>query len=450
MESVKFIDLFAGLGGIRLGFESAIADLGLRSECVFASEIKPSAIKAYRGHFGENEGIFGDITCADTARDIPDFDFLLAGFPCQPFSFAGSRQGFADTRGTLFFEIERILKEKIKSGCPAKGFLLENVEGLLTHDKGNTIKVIIDRLQKLGYKVNHKLIDSQFFGLPQSRKRVYIVGTLTEEISLDNFDNHTSCLGDILQKGKPVTDSAFTRKLLNHYRVEDIVGKSIKDKRGGKNNIHSWDIDLKGETTDEEKRLLNMLLTERRKKHWACAIGIKWMDGMPLTEDQIKTFYDVPNLHNILKHLTDLGYLKYEHPKQLKKTRNGTFTRIADKNLEKGYNIVAGKLSFEFSKILDPKQLAPTLVATDVSRLGVVDGLGIRRLTVREGLRLCGYPDNYKLDMVSEKQAFDLLGNTVCVPVIKEISLRLGNHFVGRKDDSQSSAQIDEIRAVAV
>ena len=209
-----------------------------------------------------------------------------------------------------------------------------------------------------------------------------------------------------------------------------MIGKSIKDKRGGENNIHSWDIDLKGKTSQKERDLMSALLRERRKKHWAEVIGIKWMDGMPLTEEQIRTFFNVPELHQILEHLTQMGYLVYEYPKQQVKGKDGIVKRIPDETKDKGYNIVAGKLSFEFSKILDTNDIAPTLVAMDVAKLGVVDGDGIRRLTIRECQRLCGYPDNYNLDMISESEAFDLLGNTVCVPVIKDISERIGRSYL--------------------
>ena len=423
----RIIDLFAGLGGIRLGFQEAMDVLGLETECVFSSEIKQYAIKAYKDFYGKDEVVNGDITQIDVV-DIPDFDVLLAGFPCQPFSSAGVRKGFKDTRGTMFFEIERILKGKIESGHPAMGFLLENVEGLINHDGGDTLKIIIDHLEALGYKVSYKLLDSKFFGLPQSRKRVYIVGTLTDKVSLDDFDESIKTLDSVLEQGLPTVDSDFTKKLFTYYTPEEVKGKSIKDKRGGKNNIHSWDIDLKGVTTPEEKEFLSLLLKERRKKHWAEEIGITWMDGMPLTEEQIRTFYDVPELHEMLNHLHEMGYLAFEHPKkQIEK--DGTKVRVPDTDLPKGYNIVAGKLSFEFSKILSPDEMAPTLVAMDVSKLGVVDGNGIRRLSIRECQRLCGYPDEYSLDQLSEGDAFDLLGNTVCVPVIKEISLRLGEIY---------------------
>lgn len=118
-------------------------------------------------NFKEKE-VSGDITKINS-ESIPNFDFLLAGFPCQPFSFAGNRNGFNDTRGTLFFEIERILRDK-----KPRGFVLENVEGLMNHEKGKTLKIILESLKNLGYKVNYKLIDSINFGLAQSRKRVYI------------------------------------------------------------------------------------------------------------------------------------------------------------------------------------------------------------------------------------------------------------------------------------
>jgi DNA (cytosine-5)-methyltransferase 1 len=126
--TLTFIDLFSGIGGIRKGFEKACANKGYEAKCLFTSEIKLSAINVLMQNF-PNENINGDITQID-ASEIPDFDFLLAGFPCQAFSTAGKRLGFSDTRGTLFFDVERILKEK----KPFR-FILENVEGLVTHDK---------------------------------------------------------------------------------------------------------------------------------------------------------------------------------------------------------------------------------------------------------------------------------------------------------------------------
>jgi len=150
------------------------------------------------------------------------------------------------------------------------------------------------------------------------------------------------------------------------------------------------------------------------------------MDGMPLTFNQIKTFYDKSDndLKIILDDLTFKGYLKFEYPKKLVKESSGNSIktyRVYDESKPKGYNIVAGKLSFEINKILDPNGIAPTLVATDVSRLAVPDGNGLRRLTIREGLRLFGYPEWYEIP-TKEYEAFDLLGNTVAVPVVEFVS----------------------------
>ena len=292
---VKFIDLFAGLGWIRLGFEQACRDSKIKSECVFTSEIKESAIEAYKHNFNSSQ-IYGDITKIKT-NDIPDFDFLLAGFPCQAFSYAGKGLGFLDTRGTLYFEVERILKKKTPFG-----FILENVEGLVTHDKekstdkiGRTLKTILDSLRKLKYFVQWKVIDSQDHGVAQSRKRIYILGTKIENVNLDIKQEKKVTFGDIKERNLNTVNSHFTKCLLSHYKPHELYGKSIKDKRGGTDNIHSWDIGLKGEISAKQRVILEKLFRERRKKHWAKEIGIDWMDGMPLTLNQISTFCNDDN-----------------------------------------------------------------------------------------------------------------------------------------------------------
>ena len=165
---------------------------------------------------------------------------------------------------------------------------------------------------------------------------------------------------------------------------------------------------------------MSLLLKQRRNKKWAEIIGIEWMDGMPLTLEMISTFYNSDNLKEMLDDLVNKGYLVFEYPK--KKVGN---KRIYDETLKKGYNIVTGKLSFEYTKILSPFDITPTIVATDVSKLAVPVNNGIRKLTVNEGLRLFGFPEFYDLSSIKEKEAFDLLGNTVCVPVIKYVSKKL-------------------------
>lgn len=418
---IRFIDLFAGIGGIRCGLEQAIRDKGLEPVCVFTSEIKPYAVRVLHDNHPA-ETITGDITKVAT-KDIPDFDILCAGFPCQAFSSAGKRQGFADTRGTMFFEVERILKDK-----KPMGFILENVEGLVNHDGGRTLQVIVDRLTALNYRFSYRVLNSKYFGVPQERKRIYIVGTRKDTPDLDNFPVVQSTLADILEQGLPTEHTPFIDNLLELYNVEDLYGKSIKDKRGGNTNIHSWDLGLKGKISSEERLLMESLVRERRKKQWAEQIGIDWMDGMPLTTEQIRTFYDAANLQAMLDHLSELGYVKYEHPKKLivsiDEKGNRTTHREPDTTKPKGYNIVAGKLSFPISKVMSPTEVAPTLVAMDMQKLYVGDNGGLRKLSLREGLRLCGYPDNIVFN-VNESEGFDLLGNTVVVPVIKAVAGRL-------------------------
>lgn len=180
-----FIDLFAGIGGTRIGFERA------GGKSVFSSEWDKYCQKTYQSNFGELP--HGDITKINV-NDIPDFDVLVAGFPCQPFSSIGKRLGFMHaTQGTLFYDLLRIIKGK-KSGSKPKAFLLENVPGLTTHDNGNTFKVIIKSLEELGYKVFYKILDAAEFSVPQQRKRIYIVG-FNKEVFGDkiefNFPNGT-------------------------------------------------------------------------------------------------------------------------------------------------------------------------------------------------------------------------------------------------------------------
>lgn len=196
IKTVKVIDLFAGIGGIRLGFKNAFKE---NMQVVFSSEIDKKAQATYYANF--NETPHGDITKIDE-KEIPKHDIILAGFPCQAFSMAGLRKGFDDTRGTLFFDIVRIA-----SYHKPKVIFLENVKGLKNHDKGKTFKIIKETLEDLGYDVFFDILNAKNFGVPQSRERIYIVAFLknkfTKKISF-NFNklrqyNVNSKLGNILQ-----------------------------------------------------------------------------------------------------------------------------------------------------------------------------------------------------------------------------------------------------------
>lgn len=211
-RTLRFIDLFAGIGGTRLAFESA----GMR--CVFSSEWDPFAQQTYEANFGEKPN--GDITKVDPAS-IPLFDVLVGGFPCQPFSSIGKRQGFEHkTQGTLFFDVAQILKQKTPAAV-----LLENVKGLVNHDKGRTWRVIQETLNELGYSVHSAVLDAANYGVPQHRERIYIVGFRSES-AFNRFDfpkpRRTKVgIGSFIQSG--VEDRSISKHLQGSYifKIDD-------------------------------------------------------------------------------------------------------------------------------------------------------------------------------------------------------------------------------------
>lgn len=200
MNQLKSIDLFAGIGGIRLGFDRAFKN---DIETVFVCEWDENAQKTYRANFSDEFAIAGDITKIEE-KDIPSFDICLAGFPCQAFSMAGKRKGFDDNykglcRGTLFMDVARICEHH-----QPKVIFCENVKGLAIHDRGRTFKVIKQTFESLGYTVFHKILNSKDFGVPQNRERIYLVA-FRNDIAPDNFEfptktDDTKCLWDICEK----------------------------------------------------------------------------------------------------------------------------------------------------------------------------------------------------------------------------------------------------------
>ncbi|WP_413167356.1 DNA cytosine methyltransferase [Capilliphycus salinus ALCB114379] len=207
-----FIDLFAGIGGIRIPFEE------LGGKCVFSSEWDEAAQKTYEANFGERPQ--GDITTIASAS-IPNHDILLAGFPCQAFSIIGKMQGFNEARGTLFYNIEMILQEK-----RPQAFLLENVKQLKTHDKGKTFKVITEHLQNIGYHIYTEVLNALDFGLPQKRERTYIVGFL-DKIHFDfpQPSPKKASLSDILEPDERVDKSLFASLFIQEKRLQKLKVK---------------------------------------------------------------------------------------------------------------------------------------------------------------------------------------------------------------------------------
>jgi DNA (cytosine-5)-methyltransferase 1 len=219
------IDLFAGVGGIRLGFQNAFQS---DAEFVFSSEIDKFSKITYECNYAEVP--HGDITQIE-ASEIPSFDILLAGFPCQPFSNAGLKKGFDDMRGTLFFDIARIVEYH-----KPKVLFLENVKGFRNHDKGNTFKVVKETLEALGYKVFADVLNAKHFGVPQNRERIYIIAFLDQSVNFEfpSILNKKVKLGDILEskvdEKYTISDKLWAghqRRKLEHKKKGNGFGYSI-------------------------------------------------------------------------------------------------------------------------------------------------------------------------------------------------------------------------------
>ena len=409
-KSLTFVDLFAGIGGFRYGLEKFSERNPLyKFKCIATVDIKKDASATYNLNFNETNPLC-DIR---TVHNLPPFDILCAGFPCQPFSSAGKKEGFDDERGRgdLIFEVLRICQESTPMYI-----ILENVANIETIDKGRTLTRIVKEFTDIGYNITVKKINALDVGLPQDRSRVFIVGCKTHTINIDiPLPEKVQTIQDVIETEYTTTNipETFVKMLMNRP-AESLYGMSIKDKRGGNSNLHSWEIDYHGVTTERQKVLMNMIMKERRKKKWAELKGIQWMDGMPLSTVEIQTFLNYPELQSDLDDLVKKNYLVFEHPKDIV---NGK--REYNEESPKGYNICKGKLSFPISKILHPDSHSPTLTATDSSKLAVHLGTTIRRLTQKELCRLCGFPDSMVLpDRVN---MYDLYGNMVCPPVVTAI-----------------------------
>ena len=236
-KKYTFIDLFAGIGG----FHQAMHSVGMK--CVFASEWDKNARISYIENYKnispelfENDREFfnHDITEQEPSK-IPAFDVCCAGFPCQPFSIAGLRKGFEDTRGTLFFNIANIIKQKIDAGTPPKVLFLENVKGLKNHMKGQTLKVILETLTELGYEYSYDVLNAKYFGVPQNRERLFIIAWYKDLIDKKEFKfpHGISPEGEtIYDLSKDMMDRVIKTKVSDILEPDDTIDSSytISDK----------------------------------------------------------------------------------------------------------------------------------------------------------------------------------------------------------------------------
>lgn len=230
-EKITFIDLFAGIGG----FHTAMHSIGAR--CVYASEWDKNARISYEANYKdiepklftknkEGEYLYFNEDINDAVpSNIPDFDVCCGGFPCQPFSVAGLKRGFEDTRGTLFFNIANIVREKIKAGVPPKVLFLENVRGLKNHDNGNTLKVILATLDELGYNYSYCVLNAKYFGVPQNRERLFIIAWFRELIKVEefNFPYGLDAQGKIIYNKEELKKGTLPTKVSDIFEPEDAI-----------------------------------------------------------------------------------------------------------------------------------------------------------------------------------------------------------------------------------
>lgn len=368
-RDIRFFDMFAGIGGFRAGLERAGG-----FACIGHSEIDKHADKAYRNMYQINpkETYYEDATTIK-AEEMPDFDLLCAGFPCQSFSIAGKRRGFKDARGTLFFDIARILKAK----HPAF-FILENVPGLLSHDEGRTFTAILNTLSELGYGVEWQVLNSKSFGVPQSRKRVYLVGYLDPK-----------CAGKILPL--PETDGKALIQIVGGSqgaRVYDPAGIACTQLAssgggGGKTGL--------------------------------CLVSCSSRDGISDTRESARTL--------TASYAKGLGSGQARDGVLLIKEA----TRRGYSEAEPGDSVDTSYASQNQKRTRVGHGISYTLT-THADKAVVDTDMRIRRLTPKECLRLQGFSDKQidkLLAVTSDTQVYKQAGNAVTVNVIHALGLRL-------------------------
>lgn len=311
---------------------------------------------------------------------------------CQTFSTAGKQAGFEDTRGTLFYELARIMRDKRPKWC-----IFENVKGLVKHDGGRTLTVIMRTFHDLGYHVSFQMMDAKDYGLPGSRPRIYIVCTRDTSVELFIPPHERIPFSSIKENLTPDwTD--YTKKLLANFTPDELRGRKIGDKKTGPNVIHSWEFGARGEVSQEQIDILEYLVNFQTGPQFN-------KNGKTIPFDVIYRRFGVSS-KELLDDLESKTYIKYNHSNK-------------DASI-KGCRLLFGQLSGQFTHIIDENQPLPTLTATDGDRMAVIEGDGLRGITITEALKVLGFPEGYTFpDTVSLTNQYDLLGNTVAPPVVK-------------------------------
>ena len=386
LSGVRMLDLFSGIGGFHKGFAQA----GYKFDWVGFSEIDKYASAVYKHKFKEAEEL-GDITTIQPGRDLPDnIDILCGGFPCQAFSLAGKRKGFDDTRGTLFFEIARILRHYRDVGKPISCFLLENVKGLLSHDNGRTFATVYRVLNNLGYTIEFQLLNTRWW-LPQNRERIYIVGYIG--------DGSGSKVFPIGEDGKRHNEKRFP-------------GKATAERK--------WD-------------LLNTKDWRRR----SLLRGSEKIEYTPCIRAEHHNTSDVHFLTQVQLVLTPNRAEKQQNGRRFKEDGEDMFTLTSQD--QRGVKLESIQILDDYNSKIRKGGATPTLTqncGSKARRNGVkvlYDKTKIRRLTPKECERLQGFPDDWtskgiidgKVVDMSDTQRYKQCGNAVTVDVVQAVAERI-------------------------
>ena len=417
---MKYFSMFSGIGGFELGLANSTLDF----ECVGFSEVDIYAKAIYTNWF-PNHRDWGDATKIK-AEELPEFDFLVAGFPCQAFSIAGERKGFDDTRGTLFFEIARILKEK-----RPKYFLLENVKGLLSHDGGNTFTRMLRILSELGYYVEWEIINSKLF-VPQNRERLYLKGYLGEECGREIFCQQRSCreTSDRIDDREMRWSPTSTR--VSKFVDKDGVSLTLtgEGQNSGRNQLIS---------VNEGKAMAQRIYDSEGISKALCGegggqgaktglykVGNQEVYATEVDEDKICTSTKDGDSFAVSTKIrsTDFKRMKenYVIEKPLKLRTN------TNKGYDEAYPDDGVRLCHPSTSTARGRVHKDEVGSLSTSNdWGTVDkDFRIRRLTPVECERLQSFPDNYSKygadgELISDTQRYKCLGNAVTVDVITHI-----------------------------
>ena len=420
---IKVLSLFSGIGG----FERGLIQSGLPHEVIGYSEIDRYAIKVYERQFNGHIN-YGDATKINAA-ELPDFDLLVGGFPCQAFSVAGKRAGFNDTRGTLFFDIARILAEK-----RPRHILLENVKGLLSHDKGKTLQTIIGVLSDIGYRIEWQVLNSKHHGVPQNRERIFIVGHLRGECRRQVFPI-------IPATGQNLSE--LTNGVAQTARIYDDKGVSptLSTMQGGQKQPKV--VQLTERRTDEAKKIRRESM--KNGKDWSPRRG---KELVPRDDDMANTLPANQSKEQFvaIKEATTKGYAEATEGDSINisqpnsKTRRGRVGKGVANTLDTGVQQATLVRDRDYMTTPPDEKINRTVRSGGQASLTEkhnwdthLVGARIRRLTPTECMRLQGFPDDW-CDIgsdgvaISDTQKYKMAGNAVTVNVVEAIMRELFNN----------------------